>query len=65
MFMGMKADQEGLPRKEFNKHLDALLNTGALNPEILEFMNTEQQHVINECKKALVRLSNKHEDDQD
>lgn len=62
MFLGMKADDQGLPRKEFNKHLDALLNTGQLNPEILEYMNTRQHDIINEVKKALIRLSNKNED---
>lgn len=57
--MQMKADAQGLPRKEFNKHLDALLVTGLLNPEILEYMNLDQQRTINEVKKALIRLENK------
>lgn len=48
---------EGLPRKEFNKHLDALLITGQLNPDILCYCDREQQHVLNEVKKALKRTS--------
>ena len=59
--MGMKADQEGLPRKEFNKHLDALLNTGQLNPEILEYCDVFQQRCYNEVKKSLTRLKSKYE----
>lgn len=45
-----------LPRLEFNKHLDALLTTGKINPEILGFMDSGQQYVLNEVKKSLVRL---------
>lgn len=63
MFMGMYADPNGMPRKEFNKHLDDLLTTGRLNPEHLEFMDKNQQFTINEVKKALIRLENKHHED--
>lgn len=45
-----------LPRLEFNKHIDALLTTGQINPEILGFMDSGQQYVMNEVKKSLVRL---------
>lgn len=62
MFLSIEPHPEGLPRKEFNKHLDALLTHGRLNPEILEYMNRTQQTVINEVKKALIRLENKHAD---
>lgn len=50
---------EGLPSKIFNQHFDGLLTHGQLNPEILEFMNSYQQHAVNEVKKALSRLENK------
>lgn len=46
-----------LPRKEFNRHLDVLLTTGQLNPDILPFMDSYQQRTINEVKKSLIRLS--------
>lgn len=59
MFLGMEAHPEGLPSKEFNKHLDALLTTGMLNPDILPYMNYQQMLCINEVKKALVRLEKK------
>jgi hypothetical protein len=54
-------DPQGLPRNVFNKHVDGLLNTGQLNPEILEYCNERQLDILNEIKKALVRISNKHE----
>lgn len=60
MFLGMDADPVGLPRNEFNKHLDALLTHNKLNPDILPYMSIDQQRIINEVKKALVRLS-KHD----
>ncbi len=45
-----------LPRLEFNKHIDALLTTGQINPEILQFCDLTQQIILNEVKKSLVRL---------
>lgn len=54
------ANHEPLERKVFNSHLDALLQTGQLNPEILEFCDSYQQRTLNEVKKALVRMENKN-----
>lgn len=51
---------EGLPSKIFNQHFDGLLTHGNLNPEIIEFMNEYQQNAVNEVKKALSRIENKH-----
>lgn len=57
--LGIEPAREPLDRKIFNSHLDRLLETGQLNPEILEHCNSYQQNALNEVKKALVRLSNK------
>ncbi len=48
-----------LERKVYNQHLDKLLETGTLNPEILEHCDSYQMYALNEVKKALTRLSNK------
>jgi hypothetical protein len=48
-----------LDRKTFNAHFDRLLETGQINPEILEHMDWVQQRVINEVKKAFSRLRKK------
>lgn len=56
MFSGIDPGP-GLPRKEFNKHLDALLITGKLNPDILWYCDLTQQIVLNEVKKSLKRTS--------
>lgn len=50
----------GLPRKVFNHHLDALLETGQLNPDIIPYMDADQWRVINEVKKSLIRITNKY-----
>lgn len=55
--LGIEPAQEPLDRKEFNKHLDNLLSTGQLNPDIIPWLDSRQAHCINEVKKALVRLS--------
>ena len=55
--LGIEPAQEPLERKEFNKHLDNLLSTGQLNPDIIPWLDSRQAHCINEVKKALVRLS--------
>lgn len=57
--MGIEPATEPLERKVYNAHLDKLLETGTLNPEILEHCDSYQQYALNEVKKALVRLSNK------
>lgn len=58
--LGIEPANEPLPRKVFNHHLDKFLETGKLNPEILEHCDQTQQIVINEVKKSLIRLKNKY-----
>jgi len=57
--LGIEPASEPLDRKVFNAHLDRLLETGQLNPDILTFLDSRQAYTINEVKKALNRLSNK------
>ena len=57
--LGIEPAQEALDRKIYNAHFDKLLQTGLLNPEILEHCNSYQQFALNEVKKSLERLSNK------
>lgn len=58
--MEIPSDPTGLPRKVFNKHLDALMETGQLNPDILPYMSSDQQWLINELKKSIVRIKKKY-----
>lgn len=44
-----------LPDREWHKHLEALLDTGMVNPEILEFLDYKQQYCLNEIKKTFAR----------
>ncbi len=37
--MDIPSDPTGLPRDVFNHHLDKMLETGELNPDILPYMN--------------------------
>lgn len=60
--IGIEPASEPLDRKIYNAHFDKLLETGQLNPEILEHCDSYQMHALNEVKKSLVRLSKKHED---
>ena len=57
--LGIEPALEPLERKIFNSHLDKLLETGTLNPDILPHMDKWQTYCINEVKKALNRLSSK------
>lgn len=57
--LGIEPAQKPLDRNIFNAHFDRLLETGELNPEILEYCDKYQQCALNHVKKALVRLSNK------
>lgn len=59
--IGIEPALTPLDRKTFNKHLDGLLTTGQLNPDILPFCDLTQTIVLNEVKKALVRLEKKDE----
>lgn len=59
--LGITPAQEPLEKKVFNAHVDRLLETGQLNPEILEFCDSRQIFALNEIKKALVRITNKNE----
>ena len=55
--LGIEPAQEPLDRKIFNMHLDNLLSTGQLNPDIIPWLDRKQAYCINEVKKSLVRLS--------
>lgn len=57
--LDIPAHPVGLSRDLFNKHLDGLLETGTLNPDILPHMNEFQQRVINEVKKSIKRFKAK------
>lgn len=57
--LGIEPASEPLDKKIYNAHLDKLLETGQLNPDILPYCNSYQMFALNEVKKALVRLSNK------
>lgn len=58
--IGIDASQTPLERKTFNKHLDGLMTTGQLNPDILWYCDSFQQGVLNEVKKSLNRLEKDH-----
>lgn len=58
--LGIVPSQTPLPSKEFNKHIDALLDCGQLNPDIIPYFDSYQMYAINEVKKALIRLDNLH-----
>lgn len=57
--LGIEPALEPLERKVFNAHLDKLLETGTLNPDIIPHLDKWQCYCINEVKKALNRLSTK------
>lgn len=57
--LGIEPALEPLERKVFNAHLDRMLETGTLNPDIIPHLDKYQAYAINEVKKSLVRLSNK------
>lgn len=63
--IGIEASQTPLDRKTFNKHLDGLMCTGQLNPDILWYCDAFQQGVLNEVKKSLNRLENARETSED
>lgn len=48
-----------LEPKLWRRHLDHYLMTGNLNPDIIPHLDAFQQGVINEIKKALIRIENK------
>lgn len=56
MFVGIEPAQDPLPPKEWNAHLEALLNTGQMNPDIIPFLNHRQAWCMNEIKKAFDRF---------
>ena len=59
--LGIEPANEGLPSKVFNKHLDAYLETGQLNPDIIPYLDCWQMRTINEVKKSLIRIKKKYE----
>lgn len=58
--LDIPAHPNGLPVKVFNAHLDALMTTGQLNPDIIPYMDARQQDIINEVKKSINRFKSKH-----
>ena len=44
-----------LPEREFTKHIDVLLETGQLNPDILEYCDHKQQYALNVIKRYYSR----------
>lgn len=59
--LGIEPASEPLDKKIYNAHLDKLLETGQLNPDILAYCDSYQMHALNEVKKALIRLSKRNE----
>ena len=53
--LGIEPALEPLERKVFNAHLDRMLETGTLNPDIIPHLDKYQAYAINEVKKSLVR----------
>lgn len=64
MFLDIEPHPEGLPQKEWNKHLDAYLLVNELNPDIVPFLNDWQMLVINEIKKSIKRIDKKYESER-
>ena len=58
--LGIEPALEPLERKVFNSHLDKLLETGQLNPDIIPYCDMYQMMCYNEVKKALKRIKNKY-----
>ena len=59
MFVGIEPAHEPLPSKEWHKHLEGLLNTGKINPDILWYLDYKQQFCINEIKKCFIRVKSR------
>jgi len=59
MFLNIEPAQEPLPDKEWHRHLEVFLNTGNVNPDILQFLDYKQMYLINEIKKAAKRVKYK------
>lgn len=62
MFVGIEPAHEPLPAKEWHKHLEGLLNTGNINPDILWYLDYKQQYCINEIKKCFIRVKSRGHD---
>ena len=56
MFIDIPPAEEPLPDKEWHKHLEAMLNCGQVNPDILCYMDFKQQWCLNEIKKTFKRM---------
>lgn len=56
MFLGIEPSEEPLPPKEWHKHLEGLLITGMVNPDILGYCDYKQQWCLNEIKKTFSRI---------
>ena len=59
--MGVEPHPHGLPPDRFCQCVTKYAKTYELNPEILEFMNQDQQEAINEIKKAFKRIRYKYD----
>ena len=42
--------------KEWHAHLEGMLNTGQLNPDIIPYLNSYQWYCVNEIKKTFKRI---------
>lgn len=47
--------------KEWHTHLEGLLNTGKLNPDIIPYLDSYQWYCVNEIKKLFKRIKYRHE----
>lgn len=53
--LGIEPAVIGLPEREFIKHLDKLLETGQLNPDIIPYLDDRQMYTVNSVKKYYAR----------
>ncbi len=58
--LGIEPHPVGLPQKVWRVHLDAYIETGQFNPDIIPYLSAPQMHTINEIKKSFIRLKRKY-----
>lgn len=57
--LDIKPADSPLPEKEFIRHIDKLMETGQLNPDILSHLDRYQTHTVWTIKKYYNRQRNK------
>ena len=62
--LGIEPAREPLPSKEWHSHLEGLLNTGQLNPDIIPYLDARQMWCLNEIKKTFIRIEKRNENNQ-